>query len=62
MALVSAGYLNRFQHPDQRVLQRLAALSIKLYSTAVDGQVKLRFSADKRFQLHTQQQAMAGQS
>ncbi|NRA41810.1 MAG: DNA internalization-related competence protein ComEC/Rec2 [Pseudomonadales bacterium] len=62
MALVSAGYLNRFQHPDQRVLQRLEDLSIKLYSTAVDGQVTLRFSADKRFQLYTQQQAMAAQS
>ena len=62
IALVSAGYLNRFQHPDQLVLQRLQALSIALYSTAEVGQVTLRWNAQEALHINTQRSERNGQS
>jgi len=44
LALVSAGYLNRFRHPADEVLQRYHQLGIPVWNTAEDGAISLYFS------------------
>jgi len=46
LALISAGYHNRFHHPDAGVAARYAARNIELSITAQTGFIALRFSAD----------------
>jgi len=46
LALISAGYHNRFHHPDAGVAARYAARNIELPITAQTGFIALRFSAD----------------
>lgn len=44
LALVSAGYLNRFRHPAGEVLQRYRQLGIPVLNTAEDGAISLYFT------------------
>lgn len=44
LALVSAGYLNRFRHPADEVLQRYQRMAIPVLNTAEEGAISLRFS------------------
>ncbi len=44
LALVSAGYLNRFRHPADEVLQRYRQLGIPVLNTAEGGAISLYFS------------------
>ncbi len=46
IAIVSAGYLNKYGHPADSVLQRYHARSIALYNTAVDGAISVHARAD----------------
>ena len=46
MGLISAGYRNRFHHPNPDVVARYAADDIDLLDTAQDGFVALRFAPD----------------
>ena len=47
IALVSAGYRNRFRHPPPETRQRLADLAIPLLNTAEHGAISLRFRPDQ---------------
>jgi competence protein ComEC len=46
LGLVSAGYLNRFHHPNKTVVARYAADGVALLGTAHDGFVAMRFAPD----------------
>ena len=46
LALVSAGYRNRFHHPHADVVARYAAARIELLDSADEGFVRLRFAPD----------------
>ena len=46
LALVSAGWRNRFGHPRPEVLQRYAAAGITVLNTAEEGAIALDFSVD----------------
>ncbi len=46
VALVSAGYRNRFRHPPPETRQRLADLAIPLLNTAEQGAISLHFTSD----------------
>jgi len=46
LAVVSAGWRNRFHHPDPRIVARYAEADIPLENTASDGAVTLHFPAD----------------
>jgi competence protein ComEC len=43
IAVVSAGFGNRYSHPAEEVLERLRQLGIPLYRTDLGGQIRLRF-------------------
>ncbi|MEO7431196.1 MAG: DNA internalization-related competence protein ComEC/Rec2 [Dokdonella sp.] len=45
-AVVSAGWRNRFGHPDPRVVERYSAAGIALSNTAIDGAITLGFPRD----------------
>ena len=45
LAVVSAGWRNRFGHPRPEVMQRYAAAGVSVFNTAVDGAVQLDFPA-----------------
>lgn len=45
LALVSAGWRNRFGHPKPDVMQRYAAAGVPVFNTAVDGAVQIDFPA-----------------
>ncbi len=46
LALVSAGWRNRFHHPDPRVVARYAAAGVPLLDTAHEGALSLDFPPD----------------
>jgi competence protein ComEC len=46
LAVVSAGWLNRFGHPRPDVLQRYAQAGVPVFNTALDGAVQIDFPAD----------------
>ncbi|OOG49177.1 DNA internalization-related competence protein ComEC/Rec2 [Rhodanobacter sp. C01] len=46
MALVSAGWRNRFGHPKPEVLARYAEAGVPLFNTAIEGAIPLDFPAD----------------
>jgi len=46
LALVSAGWRNRFGHPRAEVLARYAEAGVPLFNTAVEGAVEVEFPAD----------------
>jgi competence protein ComEC len=46
MALVSAGWRNRFGHPKSEVLARYASAHVPVFNTAVEGAIPLQFPAD----------------
>ena len=43
IAIVSAGYLNRFRHPHEQVVKRYTTHNIRLLNTASSGWIKLEF-------------------
>lgn len=45
LAIVSAGWRNRFGHPRPEVLRRYAAAGVPVLNTAVDGAIELAFPA-----------------
>jgi len=45
LAVVSAGWRNRFGHPRPEVMQRYAAAGVPVFNTAVDGAVQIDFPA-----------------
>lgn len=47
LALVSAGYRNRFRHPSKEVVARLQKLGIPLLNTADVGAIEVRFRGDR---------------
>ena len=47
LALVSAGYRNRFGHPHPDVVARYAALGVPLIGTAESGCIRMEFSAER---------------
>lgn len=47
IALVSAGYRNRFGHPHPDVVARYAALGVPLIGTAESGCIRMEFSAER---------------
>jgi competence protein ComEC len=47
LALVSAGWRNRFGHPRAEVLARYAQAGVPLFNTAVEGAVEVEFPADR---------------
>lgn len=46
LALVSAGWRNRFGHPHPRVVERYAAFRVPLLNTAELGAIEVDFPAD----------------
>jgi competence protein ComEC len=46
LALVSAGWRNRFGHPKPEVLARYAAAHVPVFNTAVQGAIPLEYPAD----------------
>jgi competence protein ComEC len=46
MAIVSAGWLNRFGHPAPTIVARYAAAGVPLLNTATSGAIRVRFPAD----------------
>jgi len=44
LAIVSAGYKNRFRHPTKKVLSRYADMGIEVLNTAYEGAIQLQFS------------------
>ncbi len=46
LALISAGYLNRFKHPHEKVIERYAAMGIPVMNTANSGWIKIEFNTD----------------
>jgi competence protein ComEC len=46
-AIVSAGYRNRFRHPSRVVVERYAALGVKIHNTAEQGGMRLTLDAKK---------------
>jgi len=44
LAVVSAGYKNRFRHPTRKVVSRYASLGIEVLNTAHEGAIELQFS------------------
>mgnify|MGYP001077755132 FL=1 len=46
LALVSAGWRNRFGHPRAEVLARYAAAGVPLFNTAMEGALEVQFPAD----------------
>jgi len=53
-AIVSAGYLNRFDHPNHLVLERYRNRDIELYNTSADGAVEIRAFASGRVKITSQ--------
>lgn len=45
VAIVSAGYKNRFSHPTQKILQRYQQRGIEVINTAQAGMIQLKFGA-----------------
>lgn len=45
LAVVSAGWRNRFGHPKPEVIQRYSAAGVPVFNTAVDGAVQIDFPA-----------------
>jgi competence protein ComEC len=45
LAIVSAGWRNRFGHPRPQVLQRYAAAGVPVLNTAISGAVEVDFPA-----------------
>jgi competence protein ComEC len=43
LAIISAGYLNRFKHPHPQVVKRYAAHNVRLLNTADSGWIKINF-------------------
>jgi len=43
LAIVSAGYRNRFGHPTRKVLQRYSSLGIEVLNTAYEGAIQIKF-------------------
>ena len=50
LAVVPAGYRNRFGHPNADVLERYAALQTKVLRTDRDGAITVRIGADLRIE------------
>ncbi len=46
-AIVSAGYRNRFQHPDNMVVKRYLNRGVRFFNTAVEGEVDVVITARK---------------
>jgi len=46
LAIVSAGYQNRYQHPHQEVVDKLIARNIPLLRTDLDGSILYKFKGD----------------
>jgi competence protein ComEC len=46
VAIVSAGWRNRFGHPKPEVLARYAAAGVPVFNTAVQGAIALDFPVD----------------
>jgi competence protein ComEC len=46
LAVVSAGWRNRFGHPKPEVVARYAAASVPLFNTAIQGAIPLEFPVD----------------
>lgn len=46
LAIVSAGYKNRFSHPTTKTLERYRTLDSKVLNTANSGMIQLKFSAN----------------
>lgn len=44
LVVVSAGYLNRFNHPSPRVVERYKAFSSAMINTSSSGSIRLRFA------------------
>ncbi len=44
LAIVSAGYRNRFGHPTNQVLQRYSAQGVEVLNTAYEGAIQVKFS------------------
>lgn len=52
LALIPAGYRNRFGHPKEKVLKRYQRMGIQLMDTINDGAITVRFSkTNKKYQL-----------
>jgi len=43
-AIVSAGYMNRFQHPDVMVVNRYLHRGVKVLNTAMEGEIDIRIA------------------
>jgi competence protein ComEC len=53
LAIVSAGWRNRFGHPKAEVVARYAAARVPLINTAMQGAIPLEFSADAPARRHS---------
>lgn len=58
LALVSAGFENRYGHPSQEVQKRLEALDIPLWNTAVDGTIQITSDPHGVLYMHTSRTRM----
>ncbi|WP_239690802.1 DNA internalization-related competence protein ComEC/Rec2 [Chromobacterium sphagni] len=56
LAVISAGFLNRYRHPHPQVLQRLRQHEVGVLRTDLDGAITLDFAAEVRWQCLRQQQ------
>ena len=57
IALVSAGFANRFGHPRGNVVARYVGANIPLYNTATEGAIELLFTPDKVKNLRLERRA-----
>ncbi len=53
LAIVSAGWRNRFGHPKPEVVARYAAARVPLFNTAIQGAIPLEFPADAPARRHS---------
>ncbi len=45
VVIISSGFHNRFQHPDQRVVQRYLANNIQILNTSCTGQIEIKLGS-----------------
>lgn len=53
LAIVTAGYKNRYHHPASSISQRYVARDIALMNTAVHGAIRIRIQSDGQWQITT---------
>jgi len=51
LAVVSAGYLNRYRHPSKKVLKRYHSYGVEVVNTALDGAITIQVNSKGEWQM-----------